>query len=205
MDEAVLIRKVLDGDADAFADLMKIHEKQVYNLCLRICCNAEDAKDLAQEAFFKAWRGLRFYKFESAFSTWLYRLTTNVCIDFLRRQKRQQTSSFTVYDEDDQEAQLEVPDPDPLPEEVVEQQERNRIVADAMKQLDDEFRTILTLRVVQELAYDEISQIMDLPIGTVKSRLARARNKLKKILENNGNILQFQSSESKERRRRDDL
>ena len=89
MDEKKLIRNILSGDLDAFAELVEAYEKQVYNLCYRMCGNEEDAKDLTQEAFVKVWRGLEHYQFESAFSTWLYRLTSNVCIDFLRRRKRQ--------------------------------------------------------------------------------------------------------------------
>ena len=196
-DEKVLIRKVLDGDQEAFAELMALHEKQVYNLCLRMTGHPEDARDLAQEAFLKAWRGLRFYKFESSFSTWLYRLTSNVCIDFLRQQKRRGTGSLVVSDEEGEETELEVPDPDPLPEQQVIQQENQRIVAAAMDELEEEFRLALTLRVVDELSYEEIGEILDLKPGTVKSRIARARIKLKKILTESGNLSNSDSSNQK--------
>ena len=196
-DEKVLIRKVLDGDQEAFAELMALHEKQVYNLCLRMTGHPEDARDLAQEAFLKAWRGLRFYKFESSFSTWLYRLTSNVCIDFLRQQKRRGTGSLVVSDEEGEETELEVPDPEPLPEQQVIQQENQRIVAAAMDELEEEFRLALTLRVVDELSYEEIGEILDLKPGTVKSRIARARIKLKKILTESGNLSNSDSSNQK--------
>lgn len=200
-DEKVLIRKVLDGDQEAFAELVALHEKQVYNLCLRMTGHPEDARDLAQEAFLKAWRGLRFYKFESSFSTWLYRLTSNVCIDFLRQQKRRGTGSLVVSDEEGEETELEVPDPDPLPEQQVIQQENQRIVAAAMDELEEEFRLALTLRVVDELSYEEIGEILDLKPGTVKSRIARARIKLKKILTESGNL---SNSDSSNRKRKGD-
>jgi len=184
IDERKLIDQILQGDNDAFAQLIEIYQDKVYNLCLRMCGDREDAKDLAQEAFLKAWRGLRFYKHEAAFSTWLYRLTSNVCIDYLRQKKRKTAVSLTSQEE---EEQVDIPDPTPLPEEQVLQQQRNEAVADAMAQLEDEFRLVLTLRVVQERSYDEIAEIMDLKVGTVKSRLARAREKLRKILLKNGN------------------
>lgn len=193
-DEKVLIRRVLEGDQEAFADLMALHEKQVYNLCLRMTGHPEDAKDLAQEAFLKAWRGLQFYKFESAFSTWLYRLTSNVCIDFLRRQKRRAETSIVVADEEGEETELEIPDSEPLPEQQVIQQERQMSVTAAMQMLEDDFRIALTLRVVDELSYEEIGEILNLNSGTVKSRIARARMKLKKILTENGNFSNSSSS-----------
>lgn len=184
IDEKKLIAQIIAGDSDAFAELVSAYEDKVYNLCLRMCSDREEAKDLAQEAFFKAWRGLAFYKQEAAFSTWLYRLTTNVCIDHLRQKKRHAASSLTAVEE---EEQIDVPDPSPTPEEMVFDRRRKEIVASAMSQLEEEFRTVLTLRVVQELSYDEIGEILDLKVGTVKSRLARAREKLRKILLKNGN------------------
>lgn len=205
MDEKVLIRRIVDGDHEAFAQLVEAHEKPVYNLCLRMCGNAEDAKDLAQEAFVKAWRGLQFYKYESAFSTWLYRLTTNVCIDFLRKQKRRPTVSLTVQQEDEETVELEIEDGQPQPEAQILHREVKTEIARAMDQLEDEFRMILTLRVIDDLSYEEIAAIMDLKIGTVKSRLARARLKLKRILLQNGNILFTDSSNLSERGKRHEL
>lgn len=201
-DEKILIGRVLEGDHEAFAELVKRHETQVYNLCLRMSGNSEDARDLSQEAFLKAWRGLRFYQFESAFSTWLYRLTSNVCIDFLRSRKRRPSVSLTVDEEETVE--MEVEDSSPTPEEQVLHREQQYAVAKAMEQLEDEFRQVLTLRVIHDLPYEEIAEIMDMKVGTVKSRLARARMKLKKLLED-GNILETQTSKRTERRVRRDL
>lgn len=198
-DEKKLIARIVNGDTDAFSQIVKAYENQVYNLCLRMCGNRDEAQDLAQEAFVKAWRGLRFYKHEAAFSTWLYRLTSNVCIDYLRRQKRRAVVSLTV---DDEEAvQLDVQDPAPTPEEQALDEQTRQSVAEAMKKLDEEFRMVLTLRVVQERSYEEIAQIMDLKVGTVKSRLARAREKLRKILLESGN--DFSSRTVKDSREED--
>lgn len=188
MEERVLIERVQRGEDEAFSDLMALHEKQVYNLCLRMTGNPEDAQDLAQEAFLKAWRGLQFYKFESSFSTWLYRLTSNVCIDFLRQQKRRSALSLTVTDEQGEEAELEVPDAEPLPEQQVIHREDRQAIANAMSELEEEYRLALTLRVVDDLPYEQIADVLDLKVGTVKSRIARARMKLKKILQESGNF-----------------
>lgn len=188
MDEKALIQQVLNGDTEAFSQLVAAYEKPVYNQCLRMCGNPEDARDLSQEAFVKAWRGLRFYKSEAAFSTWLYRLTNNVCIDFLRKQKRRPVESITADDE--QQSELELPDTAPLPEEQLLHREQKQTVARAMERLEGEFRQVLILRVIQDLSYEEIAEIMDIRVGTVKSRLARARNKLRKILLEIGNNLE---------------
>ena len=183
--EKELIRRVLDGDHTAFAEIVSLHEDKVFRLCLRMTGNREDAEDLAQEAFVKAWRGLRFYKQEAAFSTWLYRLTSNVCIDFLRQKKRRVAQSLTLQDEE--QTLIEIPDPAPAPDEQAQTQEVRHCIAAAMGQLEEESRLVLMLRVVDELSYDEIAQITDLKVGTVKSRLARAREKLRKILLQTGN------------------
>lgn len=184
--ELALIRAMQRGDQEAFAKILAAYEKQVYNLCLRMTANHEDAADLTQEAFLKVWRGVGNYKFESSFSTWIFRLTSNVCIDFLRSKKRRPTISLT-QEEQDGAAELEVPDAAPLPEEQLLQRERQREIAAAMTQLDEEFRMILTLRVLEDLSYEQIAEVMDLKVGTVKSRLARARTKLKNIITKDGN------------------
>lgn len=196
MDEKALIGQILAGDQDAFARLVQAYQKPVYNLCLRMVSNPTDAEDLAQEAFVKAWRGLRFYKHEAAFSTWLYRLTSNVCIDFLRRQKK--TVSLTVEED---APELEVPDAAPLPEEQVLNKEKQQAVAAAMAQLEEEYRLALTLRVVEDLTYEQIAEVLDIKVGTVKSRIARARERMRKMLLENGNIFGNISSKNTERRR----
>lgn len=196
MDEKVLIGQILAGDQDAFGQLVQAYQKPVYNLCLRMVSNPADAEDLAQEAFVKAWRGLRFYKHEAAFSTWLYRLTSNVCIDFLRKQKK--TISLTVEED---APELEIMDENPLPEEQVLHREKQKAVEDAMAQLEEEYRLALTLRVVDDLTYEQIAEVLDIKVGTVKSRIARARERMRKILLANGNIFGNISSNETERRR----
>ena len=192
-----MIRRAQRGDADAFEQLLLEHQKNVYNLCYRMAGNPDDAMDLSQETFLRAWRCLDQYQFASAFSTWLYRLCSNICIDFLRRRRRQQTVPLTFEDADGEEQTYAVPDVQPLPEEQVELKLTRETLAAAMAQLLPEHRAVLQLRVVNEMSYEQIADVLDIQIGTVKSRLSRARNQLKKILER-GNLSRRASSESME-------
>ena len=197
MQDELLIRRAQRGDADAFEQLLLEHQKNVYNLCYRMAGNPDDAMDLSQETFLRAWRCLDQYQFASAFSTWLYRLCSNICIDFLRRRRRQQTVPLTFEDADGEEQTYAVPDAQPLPEEQVELKLTRETLAAAMAQLLPEHRAVLQLRVVNEMNYEQIADVLDIQIGTVKSRLSRARNQLKKILER-GNLSRRASSESME-------
>lgn len=197
MQDELLIRRAQRGDADVFEQLLLEHQKNVYNLCYRMAGNPDDAMDLSQETFLRAWRCLDQYQFASAFSTWLYRLCSNICIDFLRRRRRQQTVPLTFEDADGEEQTYAVPDAQPLPEEQVELKLTRETLAAAMAQLLPEHRAVLQLRVVNEMSYEQIADVLDIQIGTVKSRLSRARNQLKKILER-GNLSRRASSESME-------
>lgn len=197
MQDELLIRRAQRGDADAFEQLLLEHQKNVYNLCYRMAGNPDDAMDLSQETFLRAWRCLDQYQFASAFSTWLYRLCSNICIDFLRKRRRQQTVPLTFEDADGEEQTYAVPDAQPLPEEQVELKLTRETLQAAMAQLLPEHRAVLQLRVVNEMSYEQIADVLDIQIGTVKSRLSRARNQLKKILER-GNLSRRASSESME-------
>ena len=194
MQDELLIRRAQSGDEGAFEQLLLAHQKSVYNLCLRMAGNPDDALDLSQEAFIRAWRALGQYQFDAAFSTWLFRLTSNVCIDFLRRQKRQQHMSLTVTDDDEPGEEFTVPDPAPGPEEQAVHNERRQAVARAMAALPEDYRAVMQLRAVEELSYEQIAEILDIKVGTVKARLARARTQLRKILKD-GNFFDSDSSE----------
>ena len=195
MPEEQLIRRAQQGDNSAFEQLLLLHQKKVYNLCLRMSANPDDALDLSQEAFIKAWRSIGQYQFEASFSTWLFRLTSNVCIDFLRRKKRRQETSLTEnYDDSDDGAELLVPDGNPLPEQQAISNETRLELAQAMEKLSPDHREILQLRVVEDLPYEQIADILGVRVGTVKSRLARARLSLRKILKA-GNYFSSASSE----------
>ena len=195
MSEEQLIRRAQQGDNGAFEELLLLHQKKVYNLCLRMSANTDDALDLSQEAFIRAWRSLGQYQFEASFSTWLFRLTSNICIDFLRRKKRRQETSLTEsYDDSDEGAELSVPDMQPSPEQQAMTNETKIELARAMERLSPEHREILQLRVIEDLQYEQIADILGVRVGTVKSRLARARLSLRKILKA-GNYFDSASSE----------
>lgn len=188
MTEQELVARAKAGDDEAFAQLMRDNETRIYNLTLRMTGNPEDAMDLAQEAFLNAWRGLKFFKGDSAFSTWVYRLASNACIDHLRRKKRRQDISAPMPVAEDDDSLPDIPDDRFRPEQELERQELRRAVAQGLEQLSDEHRQVLVMRELSGLSYQEIADILALEAGTVKSRIARARISLRKILLESGNF-----------------
>lgn len=179
-----LVRAAAGGDEDAFAELVRLHEKKVYNLALRMCGNAEDASDAAQEAFVSAWKGLPNFRGEAGFSTWLYRLTCNAAIDLLRRNKKQRGELSL----DDSGAGIDPVDGGPSPQERAEGAELREAVAAGLARLSEDHRQALVLREMQELSYEEIASVLEVDLGTVKSRISRARGALRKILRSSGNL-----------------
>ena len=179
------VQKVLAGDANAFEDLVRAHEKTVYNLALRTLGNAQDAEDVTQEAFLKAYRSLSSFRGDSKFSVWLYRIVSNLCLDQLRARKRKPTQSMTVENEDGEEDILEIPDEQFSPEKLLDRKLTRESVRRGLAALPDDAREILLLREIGGRSYDEIAEALDLDIGTVKSRIFRARKKLCALLEGN--------------------
>ena len=198
MTEQELVAQARRGDESAFEALVTENEKRIYNLCRRLTGNQEDAAELTQEAFLNAWRGLGRFQGESSFSTWLYRLATNACIDFLRKEKRRQSLSMTVSLDDEEEArQVELPDERYAPEGALERAEARRAVAEGLKRLTLEHRQVLVMREIHGLSYAEIGQVLGLEEGTVKSRIARARGALRKVLTERGNLFGEPSSKKR--------
>lgn len=187
MTEQELICAAAGGDEAAFGELVQMYESKAYHLALRMCGNAEDAGDVAQDAFLAVWRGLPSFRGESGFSTWLYRLVSNAAIDHLRRTKHQRAAVSL----DDGEWRPDVVDEAPSPQERAERVELRDAVAQGLERLSDDHRTILVMREVQELSYEEIAQTLSLDMGTVKSRISRARNSLRKILLKGGNLSEY--------------
>ena len=198
MTEQELVAQARRGDESAFEALVTENEKRIYNLCRRLTGNQEDAAELTQEAFLNAWRGLGRFQGESSFSTWLYRLATNACIDFLRKEKRRQSLSMTVSLDDEEEArQVELPDERYAPEGALERAEARRAVAEGLERLTLEHRQVLVMREIHGLSYAEIGQVLGLEEGTVKSRIARARGALRKVLTERGNLFGEPSSKKR--------
>lgn len=189
MTEEELISRAQAGDEDAFAQLMDAHQRRVYGLILRLTNSPEDALELSQETFFNAWRGLPNFHGESRFSTWLFRLATNVSIDFLRRENRRRSIvAGSLSDGDFEGGDWDIPDTRFTPQGEAERGELQEAVRRGLARLSDEHRTVLVLRDLNGLSYREISEILHIEEGTVKSRIARARLALKKVLLEDGNF-----------------
>ena len=163
------------------------YEKTVYNLALRMVGDRDDAFDMTQEAFIKAYGSLSSFRGDSKFSVWIYRITTNVCLDFLRSKSRKQQVSLTVSD-DDEDAQLDIPDPKADPEQQLIKKISMQSVEEGLKTLPDKQRQILVMRELGGMSYAEIGKALSLEEGTVKSRIFRARKRLCIFLLDSGNI-----------------
>ncbi|MDD3242554.1 MAG: RNA polymerase sigma factor [Eubacteriales bacterium] len=175
-DEKKLLEEARQGDEDAFAQLYLRYSPRLYALCYRMCGTDADAQDAVQEAMIKAWRSLGGFHAQSEFGTWLYHIALNCCYDILRRAKRKPVSMDTL-----QEAGVELPQPG-FEEDTVQR----AALQQALAALKPQYRAILLLREVQQLSYEEIAHGLGLPVGTVRSRLNRARAQLRTHCEKNG-------------------
>ena len=181
----ILIKSALNGDMSAFEELIIQYEKKVYNVALRVLKNPDDAMDISQEVFIKIYKNLDKFDGKASFSTWLYRITTNTCIDELRKRKGKETYSIDNDIENEEGSyKREFVDNSPTPEEQTIIKESGNEIIKAMENLSDEHRTIITLRDIEGLSYNEIADITGVSIGTVKSRISRARLSLKNIIKN---------------------
>lgn len=192
MEENELILACQRGDQDAFEQLVGAYERRVYSLCYRMCGNAPDAEEAAQDTFLALWRGIRGFRGDAAFSTWLYRLASNACLDLLRR-RRGETVSL-----DDEETHWDAVDPGEQPQERVERSERQETLRRALASLPEEYRAALLLREAEGLRYEEIAEALGIELGTVKSRICRGRRLLRDFLAADGNFFTPQPSKDTE-------
>ena len=191
--ERKLIKAAARGSADAFESLVRENERMVYALSLRILGNEQDAQDAVQEVFLKAWRSLASFRGDSRFSVWLYRMTNNACLDQLRRRR---VTLVSLTPEEDGEQAPDIPDPLPGPQELLERKELQKAVRSALSELPEDFRRAIVLRETAGLSYAEIAEAMDIDVGTVKSRIFRARKKLCALLTARGNLFDGGTSNS---------
>ena len=192
--EAAVINAVLDGDVNAYEYLVKAYEKNVSNLALRMVGNSEDAYDMSQEAFIKAYNSLHSFRGDSKFSVWLYRIVSNVCLDYLRARNRKATVSLSVENDDGEDVELDIADEASSPQALLDRSLTRDAVRRGLQALPPDHREILLLREIQGLSYGEIADTLDLEVGTVKSRIFRARKKLCAFLVKDGNIPDYVSS-----------
>ncbi|MBR7073730.1 MAG: sigma-70 family RNA polymerase sigma factor [Oscillospiraceae bacterium] len=192
--EAMIVRKVLQGDVNAFEKLVTEYEKAVYAIAQRMTGNPEDAADMTQETFIKAYNSLSSFRGDSKFSVWLYRIANNVCLDFLRSKNRRPTVSLSTEDDDGEETQLDIADESQSPELLLESSLTRDAVRRGLDSLPPDYKQILLLREIQGLSYEEIAAALDIESGTVKSRIFRARKRLCTFLIEDGNIPEFRSS-----------
>jgi len=171
-----LVRRFQEGSADAFEVLVNRHGTRVYNLCLRILGDPEEAADASQDTFLAALRKLNTFRGDSAFTTWLHRVAVNACYDSLRKKRRRPLLQI-VRDEDDERPEPALPAPDHADDVVFSVD-----VARALLEISEEFRMVLVMADVQDLPYDEIASVLEIPVGTVKSRVFRGRAALGRAL-----------------------
>jgi len=183
--ERLLIKKAKDGDEDSFTELLDSCRARAYNVAFRYFRNEEDALDALQESFLKIFRHLGKFKEDSRFDTWVYRIVVNTCNDMLRK-KTIEKSMDNYYSDPDEERVFEIPDGSPSPEERLVHKERGESILACLDRISHEHKEVIVLRDIQGFSYGEIAEILECDLGTVKSRINRARNKLRdKILEQN--------------------
>jgi RNA polymerase sigma-70 factor (ECF subfamily) len=177
-----LIRRCKRGEEAAFQEVLQRYRSAVYNLCWRMTRNDEDARDLSQEVFIKVFSLLDRYDEQYAFSSWLFRIATNHCIDHLRRQRLRFLSVERDGGSDDEEAEMQIPDAGPEPDVVLQRREALEKLEEVIAELPPHYRVITLLRHDQQLSYEEIAETLQLPLGTVKARIHRARNMIQQLL-----------------------
>ncbi|MBE7044631.1 MAG: sigma-70 family RNA polymerase sigma factor [Ruminococcaceae bacterium] len=178
MNEDELIERVQLGDRRAFSELVEMYQQRVIRLAYSMLSDYEDANDAAQETLVRVFYAIPNFRGDCSFYTWVYRILRNVCTDFLR--KRWEDMYSMEQDQETVDAQLE-PDKSFSPEHLIEKQETQRQVREAIALLDNDSRWVLILYELEGHSYEDIAEILMLPIGTVKSRISRAREKLRKI------------------------
>jgi len=190
MDDRDLVGRARQRDREAFTQLIVQYQVPLYNMALRMVSSREDAADISQEAFLRAWEKIRTLR-DAPFKSWLFQIAVNLCYDHFRRGRR-----YGAMPDEEQGGKivgLGVAMPDP--QERAEANERNRVVRDSIAALEHDMRTALILRDINGMAYDEIASVLRVPLGTVKSRIARARAKVQEQLQRNPDLFNLPAAQ----------
>lgn len=183
---AALVESARQGDSKAFAGLVDLYKDRIYNYILRMCHDPDEAADIAQDTFVRAFQSLRNFRGASTFQTWLYRIASNLVIDSVRRRQRRDDGNISLdapVDAEDGEVSRQLPDQRRGPAELAESADVRREVLDAVAKISPKLRPVLVMYDLQGMSYQEISEVLGCPLGTVKSRLFNARSQLKDLLE----------------------
>jgi RNA polymerase sigma-70 factor (ECF subfamily) len=176
--DANLVARSLEGDLPSFERLVSRYQNKIMGYSARMLSDHDEAEDVAQEVFIKAYRSLESFRGESSFSTWLYRIATNLCIDRMRKKKRSPQQAYSLdepIDKDEDKGGREVPDYSAEPTRNVEREELRLRVREMVAEMPEKLRAVLVMCDMQGMAYEDIAKVLDVPIGTVKSRLFHAR------------------------------
>lgn len=183
-EERAIIERCRQHDLEAFDELVRLYERRIFNFALRLSGNHHDAEDITVETFIRVFNAIANFRGDATFSTWLFRIAHNVFLDMRKKERAHpHTSLQDVLELDESEVTRQVEDPGPLPEQLAEDAELSQLLRRAINELPDYQKTMVLLYHTQNKSYEEIAEIMHLPIGTVKSRLNRARIALKSKLE----------------------
>ncbi|RMG77283.1 MAG: sigma-70 family RNA polymerase sigma factor [Bacteroidetes bacterium] len=185
LEDIKLVNQAIEGDQKAYAKLMSRYKDAIYFMLLKMVNNKSDAEDLTIEAFGKAFKNLNQYTPDYAFSTWLFKIASNNCIDFIRKQKMKTYSiDQPMTDDDGDEMSITLKSNIPDPEEEIIKKQKAAILREVVQQLKPRYRVLVELRYFKEYSYEEIAQELELPLGTIKAQLFRARELLFQILKN---------------------
>ncbi|MDF2787456.1 RNA polymerase sigma factor SigW [Neobacillus niacini] len=176
------IKQVIKGDQDAFAEIVEIYSNSIYQLGYRMLGNRHEAEDIAQEAFIRAYVNIKSFNQDLKFSTWLFRIATNLCIDRIRKKKPDYYLDAEVSGTDGLTMYSQLASNSPLPETELESLELQDSVQKEILKLPEKYRSVIVLKYIEELSLNEISEILDLPLGTVKTRIHRGREALRQQL-----------------------
>lgn len=192
-DDKALIKKAQKGDTGAFEKILKNYENVIYGIAYRYAGSQDDAADMAQEIFIKMFRNINGFRFKSKLSTWIYRVAVNTCIDMIKKSDRDKAAYSLDDGYTDDEGEMcygEIADTSLLPDEVIIKGEVKDAVNTALSCLSEDYRTVIILRDMQGLTYDEIAEVIDCSVGTVKSRISRGRKNLREILSQNRELFE---------------